>query len=215
MAQYHGFSREEKPTDVIGRIEHGLQWCLRHWRSLAALVGVLLVVLAGFLWNQQTQQQHAVAASAQLANAKDDPALLEPIAQNYATTVAGQEARFRLARRAFDAKEYGKAREWLTPVGDHATFPIFQAAALMWIATSHEAEAHWGEAADGYRRVLALKESGIDHDRALRNLVRCLKRAGKTTEIHELLQTTSLTATKEVEELWLAIDHVAPPASQP
>lgn len=206
MAQYHRFSPDAKAPDVAGRIDQLLRWCARQWRQLAAMTAALLVALAAIVWYQQAQVQRAAAASAAFVAAKNDPAKLAAVAEEYAHTVAGQEARFRLARQAFEARDFAKVALWLTPISEQARFPLFQAAATMWIAASAEAQGDWDAAEARYRRVLAIKGPGIDHDRALRNLVRVLKRAGKTAELRSVLDTTKLTETKATEELWLAID---------
>ncbi len=214
MAQYHGFSEKDRPIDVASRIERGLEWCVWHWRQLAAVLVVLLLAAAGGLWYQHQQDEQAHTASTLAFQAHHDPTQLESLATQYRNTVAGQEARFTLASRAIDAHEYAKAREWLEPMSQQASLPLLQAAAIMWIATTFETENQWDDAAQWYRRVLAMKAAGLDHDRALRNLVRALKHTGKTDEVSALLRDTPLRVTKETEELWLAIDHAYPP-SQP
>ncbi len=214
MAQYHRIPRNEQRTpDVANRIETALQWGAIHWKALAAGVVVMLFIVGGLAWFQQQRQEQAATASLLASQAKDDAALQERLVQDHGDTLAGQNMRLTLARRALEQGDFAKAREWLTPLTKHAAFPLLRAAAFMWTAAAFEGERAWDDAARAYRRVLALHGAGIDHDRALQGLVRVLQHAGKMDEVNTALRASSLTSTKEIEELWLVIDQASAPSS--
>jgi hypothetical protein len=223
MAQYHSFTHKgANAGHMVDQLDHGLHWVWKHWRQWAIGLALVLFVGGGVTWYRHTLQTTATEASQAyyvlVSNGAEatppSSEALDAFITTFGHTLAGQQARFERAQTALDVDDAATVIALLQPLAtDPEVLPIAQAAAWSWMGAAHETTQAWDDAAQAYRKILAIQGDGVDHARALRNTVRTLRRAGKATEATALLEAPGLydnapgvKQTKDIEALWNAID---------